>query len=163
MRRFLETVTGFPTFLFTVPLVTVAGFWVLVLVGAASARAFDRDADLGALGLGGVPVAVAFTLWTGIAWCGSLGAALLLRPMPSAWPSGPLTGLVVLVSAAVVSWCATRALIRLLRRRHPHEPAPSSAPRPVPLRAAREGRADDGSLPDAPPAPGLPLRRQHAA
>lgn len=62
MRTFFMAATGFPTFLFTVPLLVAAGFWLLVAVGAADPRTFDEDADLGALGLGGVPVAVAVSL-----------------------------------------------------------------------------------------------------
>lgn len=119
MRTFFEAATGFPTFLFTVPLLAAAGFWLLVAVGAADSRTFDGDADLGALGLGGVPVAVAFSLWTGFAWAGSLGAAVLLEPLASSGPARALTGLAVLVAAPSVSWCATRALVLLLRRLHP--------------------------------------------
>lgn len=65
MGTFFEAAAGFPTFLFTVALVTALGFWLLVAVGAADSGTFDGDADLGAWGLGGVPVAVAFSLWGG--------------------------------------------------------------------------------------------------
>lgn len=144
MRTFFEAATGFPTFLFTVPLLAAAGFWLLVAVGAADSRTFDGDADLGALGLGGVPVAVAFSLWTGFAWAGSLGAAVLLEPLASSGPARALTGLAVLVAAPSISWCATRALVLLLRRLHPDEPGPSSPDFVGPTRTVRSERADDG-------------------
>ncbi|MCF4139447.1 hypothetical protein L1856_25770 [Streptomyces sp. Tue 6430] len=99
MRTFFMVATGFPTFLFTVPLLAAAGFWLLVAVGAAGPRTFDEDADLGALGLGGVPVAVAVSLWTALAWSGSLGAAVLLEPLASPGPARALTGLAVLAAA----------------------------------------------------------------
>ncbi|GAB2919394.1 hypothetical protein [Streptomyces heilongjiangensis] len=121
MRTFLEAATGFPTFLFTVPLLASLGFWLLVAVGAAGPRTFDGDVDLGALGLGGVPVAAAFSLWTGFAWAVSLGAVAALEPLASSGPSRALTGLAVLATASPTAWCATWAVTRLLRRPRPHE------------------------------------------
>lgn len=153
MRTFLEVATGFPTFLFTVPLLAAAGFWLLVAMGAVGSRAFDEDADLGALRLGGVPVAVAFSLWTGFSWAGSLGAVVLLEPSAPSGPARALAGLAVLVVVPPVSWCATRALVRLLRRLPPEEPAPSSphfagpartVRRARTVRTVRSERADDG-------------------
>lgn len=162
MRTFLEAAAGFPTFLFTVPLLVSAGFWLLVAVGAAHSRAFDGDADLGALGLGGVPVAVAFSLWTGFAWAGSLGAAVLLEPLASSGMSRALTGLTVLLAAPSVSWCAARALVRLLRRLHPDEPGPSSPHFVGPTSTVRSERADDGLVQGDRPAPELHVRRRAA-
>ncbi|GKQ38991.1 hypothetical protein [Streptomyces sp. A012304] len=162
MWTFLEAVTGFPTFLFTVPLLVAAGFWLLVAVGAVGSRTFDGDADLGALGLGGVPVAVAFSLWTGFAWAGSLGAVVLLEPLASSGPSRALTGLAVLVAAALVSWCATRAVVRLLRRLPPDEPGPSSPHCVGPTRTVRSERADDGLPQGDRPHPELHVRRRAA-
>lgn len=125
MRTFFEAVTGFPTFLFTVPLLAALGFWSLVAVGAADSDTFDGDADLGVWGLGGVPVAVAFSLWTGFAWSCSLGVAVLLDPVALSGPARALTGLTVFGVAALASWWVTRVLVRLLRRLHPDEPGPS--------------------------------------
>lgn len=136
--------TGFPTFLFTVPLLAAAGFWLLVAVGAAGPRTFDGDADLGALGLGGVPVAVAVSLWTALAWSGSLGAAVLLEPLASPGPERALTGLAVLAAAPAVAWCAARALVRLPQRLRPDEPVPSTPDSAGPRRAVRPERAGDG-------------------
>ncbi|MFD5569980.1 hypothetical protein [Streptomyces cadmiisoli] len=123
MRTFLEAATAFPTFLFTVPSLVAAAFWLLVAVGAAGPRTFDGDADLGKWGLGGVPVAVAFSLWTGLAWFASLGAAFLLDPVvPSSGWARASARLGVLAAASTVSWCVTRALVQRLRPHHPDEP-----------------------------------------
>lgn len=162
MRTFLEAATGFPTFFFTVPLLVAAGFWLLVAVGAAGPRTFDGDADLGALGLGGVPVAVAFSLWTGFAWAGSLGAVVLLEPSVSPGPSRALTGLAVLVVAPPLSWCVTRPSVRLLRRLRPDEPEPPSPHAGRPTRTVRSERVDDGLLQGDRPAPELRVHRRAA-
>lgn len=141
MRTFLEAATGFPTFLFTVPLVAAAGFWLLVAVGAAGSRTFDGDADLGALGLDGVPVAVAFSLGTGFAWAGSLGAVVLLQPPASSGPAHALTGLVVLVAAPSVSWCATDRWYGCCAASVPMNPGrPRRASPGRPARFVRSGR-----------------------
>jgi hypothetical protein len=162
MRTFLEAATGFPAFLFTVPLLVAVGFWLLVAVGAADSRAFDGDADLDALGLGGVPVTVAFSLWTGFAWAGSLGTVILLQPSAFSWLTRALIGLAVLIAAPSIAWCATRVLVRLLRRLHPDEPGPSSPHSVGPTRKARAERQDDGLLRSDHPAPQLHGRRRAA-
>ncbi|MCL6738520.1 hypothetical protein [Streptomyces neyagawaensis] len=161
MRTFLEAVTGFPTFLFTVPLLVGAGFWLLVAVGAADSRTFDGDADLGALGLGGVPVAVAFSLWTGFAWAGSLGTVTLLQPSAFSWPTRALTGLATLITASSVAWWATRVIVRMLRRLHPDGPGPSTHS-VGPIRTASAELADDGALQSDSPVPQLHGRRRAA-
>ena len=125
----------------------------LVAMGAVGPRTFDRDADLGALGLGGVPVVVAFSLWTGFAWAGSFGAVVLLELPASSGLSRALTGLAVLVVVPPVSWCATRPVVRLLRRLHPEEPEPPSPHFAGVTSTARTERADDGPLPGDRPAP----------
>ncbi|MFF9058915.1 hypothetical protein ACF09K_09465 [Streptomyces sp. NPDC014882] len=144
MRTFFMAAAGFPTFLFTVPLLAAAGFWLLVAVGAAGPRTFDEDADLGALGLGGVPVAVAVSLWTALAWSGSLGAAVLLEPLASRGLARALTGLAVLAAAPALSWCAARTLLRLPRRLRPDEPGPPPPRFAGPRRTVRPERADGG-------------------
>ncbi|QOV36912.1 hypothetical protein IM697_00045 [Streptomyces ferrugineus] len=125
MRTFVEAATGFPTFFFTVALVVVAGFWLLVAVGATGSDCFDEDVDADAWGLGGVPVAVAFSVLTALAWSASLGADLLIEPVVSSGAARILTGLVVPVAAAVAAWCATQLLVRPLHRLFPDERGPS--------------------------------------
>lgn len=163
MRTFLEAATGFPTFFFTVPLLAAAGFWLLVAMGVAGPRTFDGDADLGALGLGGTPVAVAFSLWTGFAWAGSFGAVAVLEPSASSGPSRALTGLAVLVVVPPLSWCVTRPVVRLLRRLHPDEPEPpSSSHVGRPTSTVRSERVDDGLLRGDRPASELRVHRRAA-
>jgi hypothetical protein len=127
MRVFLEAVTGFPTLLFTAALVVVVGFWVLVAFGAAGSDSFDADADLDAWGMGGVPVAVAFSLLTATGWFLSLGATVLLDPVALSGLLAGLTNLVVLTVALLGAWRATRLLVRPLHRLFPDEPPPSSS------------------------------------
>ncbi|MFJ4691069.1 hypothetical protein [Streptomyces sp. NPDC088766] len=144
MRTFFMVATAFPTFLFTVPLLVAAGSWLLVAVGAADPRAFDENADLGAPGPGGVPVAVPVSLWTALARSAGLGAAVVLEPLASPGPARALTGLAVLAAAAALSWCATRAPARLPQRLRPDEPGPSTPDFAGPRRTVRPERADDG-------------------
>lgn len=144
MRTFFEAATGFPTFLFTVSLLAALGFWLMVAVGAADSDTFDRDANLDAWGMGGVPVAVAISLWTGFAWSGSLGLTVLLDPVAFSGPTRALTGLTAFVAAALASWRVTRVLVRLLRRLHPDEPGPSWPDFVGLTCTVRSERADDG-------------------
>ncbi|WP_327342326.1 hypothetical protein [Streptomyces europaeiscabiei] len=120
------------------------GFWLMVAVGAADSDTFDRDANLDAWGMGGVPVAVALSLWTGFAWSGSLGLTVLLDPVAFSGPTRALTGLTAFVAAALASWRVTRVLVRLLRRLHPDEPGPSSPDFVGLTCTVRSERADDG-------------------
>lgn len=71
MWTFIEAAMRFHTHLFTVALVVVMGFWLLVALGMAEPACFDEDIDADAWGFGGMPVAVAFCSITAIAWTGS--------------------------------------------------------------------------------------------
>lgn len=126
MRTLWEAATGPLSILFTAALVVVACFWLLVAVGAAAANSFDSDVDLGRWGMGGVPVAVALTLLTGLAWLFGVGAhALLLAAVLS---TGTVPGaLHVLASAAspLVAWRLTCLFVRPLHRLFPDEPGPA--------------------------------------
>ncbi|CAL9610160.1 hypothetical protein SUDANB15_05589 [Streptomyces sp. enrichment culture] len=154
MRTFVEAATGLPTLLFTAALVVVVCFWLLVAAGLAGSRAFDPDADLGALGMGGVPVAVALSLLTALAWLLATGAGVLLA---ATVPDGPAAGLLrplTACGALLVSWRLTRLLVRPLHRLFPDEPGPSRSPRGP--GADRDGasravcRAADGIRPRLP-------------
>ncbi|MDL5199291.1 hypothetical protein [Streptomyces sp. ALI-76-A] len=76
MRTFLTAATGLPTILLTAALVVVVCFWVLAAVGVAAVDSFDTDVDLRTWRLDGVPVAVALSVLTVLAWCLSVGAAV---------------------------------------------------------------------------------------
>lgn len=122
MRMFVEAATGLPMILFTAALIVVACFWLLVAVGAAAVDSFDRDADLGAWGMGGVPVAVAVSLLTVLGWFLGVGAALLLIVSV---PSDGLTEflrLPVSVGALLAAWRLTCLFVRPLHRLFPDEP-----------------------------------------
>ncbi|WAU81435.1 hypothetical protein O1Q96_17585 [Streptomyces sp. Qhu-G9] len=128
MRALFEAATGFPSLLFTAALIVILGFWLLVAFGAAGADSYDADADLDAWGMGGVPVAVAFSILTAFAWLLSLGAVILLH---AAAPAGVVLGLmkiVVPVGSLLAAWRLTRLFVRPLHRLSPDEPGPS---RPV--------------------------------
>ncbi|MFF7852757.1 hypothetical protein [Streptomyces sp. NPDC007904] len=139
----MEAATGLPTLLFTAALVVVVCFWLLVAAGAATARAFDADADLGALGMGGVPVAVAFSLLTVFAWLLATGATALLGAIV---PEGPAAGLLrplIACGALLAAWRLTRLSVRPLHRLFRDAPGPSrpargpAGARDVPRPAAR--------------------------
>ncbi|MGA5452018.1 hypothetical protein ACPCVO_35830 [Streptomyces umbrinus] len=132
MHAFFEAATGFPSLLFTAAMIVILTFWLLVAFGAAGADSFDADADLDAWGMGGVPVAVAFSMLTAFAWLLSLGTVILLH---AAAPAGVAIGLVKIVmpvGALLVAWRLTRLFVRPLHRLFPDEPGDEpGAPRPV--------------------------------
>ncbi|MEU6732508.1 hypothetical protein [Streptomyces physcomitrii] len=127
MRTFVETAAGFPTILFTAALVVVLVFWVLVAVGVGEAESFDADADFGAWGLGGVPVSIAFSLLTALAWFLSLASSLLIADaVPAGAGTVRLLGeLLASVLALLLAWRLTRLLVRPFARLFPDEPGPS--------------------------------------
>ncbi|NBM17604.1 hypothetical protein [Streptomyces sp. GC420] len=127
MGMFLEAAAGFPTVLFTAALLVAVCFWLLVAVGVAGADSFDGDADLDVLGLGGMPVAVAFSLLTAVGWFSSLSATVLLDPVVPGGALRGLTDLAVLAASLVAAWRVTRVLVRPLHRLFPDEPGPSRA------------------------------------
>ncbi|MEU0383601.1 hypothetical protein [Streptomyces chartreusis] len=124
MRTLLSVVTGPPTILLTTALVVVLCFWLLVAAGVTSAGSFDADANLRAWGMGGVPVAVAVSMLTAVAWALSVGGVLLVAVFA---PPGAVTGLsrlVLPVAALPVAWRLTCLFVRPLHRLFPDEPGP---------------------------------------
>ncbi|MFE7901720.1 hypothetical protein ACFU3E_30310 [Streptomyces sp. NPDC057424] len=124
MRTLLSVATGPPTILLTTAVVVAMCFWGLVAVGLTSAGSFDADADLGAWGLGGVPVAVAVSLLAVAAWLLSVGGILLLTVYA---PPSPATGLLRMAlpaAALLAAWRLTRLFVRPLHRLCPDEPGP---------------------------------------
>ncbi|MFE6281080.1 hypothetical protein [Streptomyces sp. NPDC057877] len=115
MRTFLAAATGLPTLLLTAALVVVVCFWLLVALRLTTVHTFDTDVDLGAWGLGGVPVAVAFSLLTVIAWGLSVGTAVLLADLVPAGAVAGLLRLLTFAGAVLVAWRATRGLARRTR------------------------------------------------
>ncbi|WP_329272474.1 hypothetical protein [Streptomyces pseudovenezuelae] len=123
MRTFLIAATGLPTILLTAALVVVVCFWLFVAVGAVGVDSFDADVDLRTWHLSGVPVAVAFSVLTVLAWSLSVGAAVVVAVSA---PSGPVTWLLHLavpVGALLAAWTTTCLIVRPLHRLYPDEPA----------------------------------------
>lgn len=147
MREFIDAALGFPTFLFTAALIVVVGFWLLVLAGAAETDSFDSDVDLDTAGIGGVPVTVAFSLLTAVAWFSSLTASVLLHRFGAFDASGLVRAaltLTVLAGAALLAWWATRLLVRPLHTLFPDEPGPSRLDFVGLTCTIRTGRVDAG-------------------
>ncbi|MEJ8672736.1 hypothetical protein WKI71_43535 [Streptomyces sp. MS1.AVA.1] len=94
MRTFLAVATGLPTILLTAALVVMVCFWFLVAAGFTTAHSFDADLDLRAWGMGGVPVTIAVSSLTVLAWSLSVGGTLVLVAFTS---PGPATGLLRMV------------------------------------------------------------------
>lgn len=125
MRTFLAAATGLPTILLTAALVVVVCFWLLAAVGVAGVHSFDKDVDLRAWRMGGVPVTVAFSLLTVLAWCLSVAVVALLAVVALPEPVTGMLSLVVPVVALFVAWGATCLIVRPLHRLSPDEPVPS--------------------------------------
>ncbi|MFI6371220.1 hypothetical protein [Streptomyces sp. NPDC050546] len=135
MRTLLSVVTGPPTILLTTALVVLVCFWLLVAAGFTSAGTFDADANLRDWGMGGVPVAVAVSLLTAVAWFLSVGGVLLLAVCAPRCAATGLLSMVLPIAALPVAWRLTCLFVRPLRRLFPDEPAPPDH--------GRSGRARD--------------------
>ena len=122
MRALLSVVTGPPTILLTTALVVLLCFWLLVAAGLTSVDTFDADADLRAWGMGGVPVAVAVTMLTAVAWFLSVGGVLLLAVCTPPCAATGLLRMVLPVAALPVAWRLTCLFVRPLHRLCPDEP-----------------------------------------
>ncbi|WP_217212908.1 hypothetical protein [Streptomyces sp. AC550_RSS872] len=122
MRTFLAVATGLPTILLTAALVVVLCFWILVAVRLTSTHSFDADLDLRAWGMGGVPVAIALSSLTVLAWSLSVGGTLVLVAFTSPGPATGLLRMVVPVLALLAAWRMTRRFVRRLHRLFPDEP-----------------------------------------
>ncbi|WP_309097933.1 hypothetical protein [Streptomyces sp.] len=122
MRTLLSVVTGPPTILLTAALVVLLCFWLLVAAGLTSVGTFDADANVRAWGMGGVPVAVAVTLLTAVAWFLSVGGVLLLAVCAPPCAVTGLLRMVLPVAALPVAWRLTCLFVRPLHRLFPDEP-----------------------------------------
>ncbi|MFF7735479.1 MULTISPECIES: hypothetical protein [unclassified Streptomyces] len=125
MGTLLSAATGPPTLLLTTALVVVLCFWLLVAAGVTSAGSFDADVDLRAWGMDGVPVAVAVSTLTAVAWCLSVGGVLLLAACTPPYPATGLLRIALPLAALPVAWRLTCLFVRPLHRLRPDEPGPS--------------------------------------
>ncbi|MDX3639835.1 hypothetical protein [Streptomyces sp. MB09-02B] len=128
MPVLVHAAVGLPTILFSAALAVVVCFWLLVAVGVMALDAFDEDADLDAWGMGGVPVSVAVSVLTVLAWLLGVGATVLLVRLAD---DGAVTGLlrpVVSAGALLVALRLTCLFVRLLHRLFPDEPGSALSP-----------------------------------
>ncbi|GHC86224.1 hypothetical protein [Streptomyces flavofungini] len=116
MGELIDAAVGFPGVAFTSAMVVVLCFWLLVAVGIGRPGSFDEDADLGAFGLGGVPVSVAVSLLVGTGWVVSLAGSVALARTRWSGLAHAAGDLGLLVVAALVAYGVTRVLVRLLAR-----------------------------------------------
>ncbi|MGW6023834.1 hypothetical protein [Streptomyces sp. NPDC055099] len=116
MGEFLHAVAGFPAILFSAALPVVLCFWLLVALGGADADSFDADVDAGAVGLGGVPVAVAATPLTVVGWLVSLTGSIVIGRTAASGLAHIAADVVLLCLSLLVAWGVTRNLIRLISR-----------------------------------------------
>lgn len=172
MGEFLDAVFGFPTVLFSVPLIGAVVFWLLVVLSGVGADLFDGDVDvsdgadaatltgfagfMASIGLGGVPVSVPLSLLVAIGWFVSLAASALTGDLGVAGPVAVALNVAVVVLALVSGWLVTRVLVGPLRRLFPPDVAPTRRDfvgRTCVIRTGRVGRdfgqaevsASDGS------------------
>ncbi len=144
MREFTTAATGFPTLLLTAALVVVVAFWLLALVGAADRDAFDGDLPLTAIGLGGVPAAVAVSVLVLTSWLTGVTGTLALHRLTAPGLSRTLLSLAVLALALLAGHQSARLLVRLRRRVRPHPQEPARPDLVGRTCTIRTGRVDDG-------------------
>ncbi|MDW8808282.1 hypothetical protein P1P68_26725 [Streptomyces scabiei] len=122
MPTILAAATGLPTILLTTALIVAVCFWLLVAVGLARVDSFDTDVNLRSWRMGGVPVTVAFSLLTVLAWSLSVGVAVLLAVFAPPGPAAEMLRPAASVGALFVAWAATCLIVRPLHRLFPDEP-----------------------------------------
>jgi hypothetical protein len=122
MGEFVEATLQFPTVIFTFPLIVVVGYWLFAAVTGLAGDLVEGGSDgpgdgggftgfLTALGLGGVPVTVVFSVLTAVAWFVSLVGAVLFDSVLLR----AATLLLALYAGWHVTWLVARPLRRLLR------------------------------------------------
>lgn len=114
MGDFVDSALAFPAVLFSFLLVVVAGYWIVVMFLGAD---LDTEGLQLPLGLGGVPAAVAFSVFVALAWFISLAGVTLLSGLPLMFA--------VLAAALAGAWLGTRLTIIPLRRLFPDAAEPS--------------------------------------
>ncbi|QIB47088.1 hypothetical protein [Streptomyces aureoverticillatus] len=128
MGELIDAAVGFPGVVLSSALAVVVCFWLLVAVGVGRVDSFDEDADLGAVGLGGVPVSVAVSLLTCTGWAVSLAGTLAVARTGWTGLAHAAGDMGVLVVSVLVAWGVTRALAPALARAF-RERTPGPVPR----------------------------------
>ncbi|MEU2563825.1 hypothetical protein ABZ626_31515 [Streptomyces longispororuber] len=152
MGDVVGAVVGFPGVVFSSALAVVICFWLLVAAGVARAGSFDEDADLDAVRLGGVPVAVAVSLFVVAGWAAGVTGSVTLARADLRGVAHAASELGLLLVSTGAGWAAARAVLRPLARRFPAAAAPppgpvAPAPAGHPPRAAAEPGRPSGTVP----------------
>ncbi len=141
MGEFVMAAFSFPAVLFSFLLIVVIGYWLLVLLGVSDVDGLDA-ADPGVFGLGGVPLSVALTLLTVIAWFLALVSGVLLADTGLSGPLAGLADLGGLLVAVTLALLVTRLVVVPLRRAFPEDTGPSRADFLGRVCVVRTGRVD---------------------
>ncbi|MFD5815797.1 hypothetical protein [Streptomyces sp. NPDC127038] len=152
MGASVEAATGLPGILFTAALAVSVCFWLLAAVGAVAVDTFDADVDLQALGMGGVPVSVALSLLTALAWLVDVGVTALFALLDTSGPTAVALHLAAPGGALLVAWRLTCLIVRPLHRLFPGTPTtrcPRVPPR-TPTADAPPGHTGRGTAPPDP-------------
>jgi hypothetical protein len=124
MSEFLAATVTFPAVLFSFMLIVVVLYWLLVLVGT-DLDLLDADADGGminTLGLGGVPLMVALSMWITLSWLLAMIGTIVLGALAV---GGVLLGISVLVVAVLGGLLVTRLVVVPIRRAIPRAVEPT--------------------------------------
>jgi Protein of unknown function (DUF1449) len=139
MGELLDASFSFPAVIFSVLMILVVAYWLIVLIGALDIDLLDPeigtdpDVDAGGgiagllsgIGLGGVPVTVGLSLLIAFGWFAGLAGTVFLRGTGLGTAVLTLIGVAVIIAALVVGWLAARVLVMPLRRLFPDDKAPS--------------------------------------
>ncbi|HLU58221.1 MAG TPA: hypothetical protein VKZ81_22410 [Pseudonocardia sp.] len=137
MSGFLAATVSFPAVLLSFLLVVVVLYWLLVLVGA-DFDLFDGDAGadgadgadgnggvMDTLGLGGVPLMVALSLWITLSWLLAMIGTIVLGALALAPAVDVLVGSGVLLVALLGGLLVTRFIVVPIRRALPSADEPT--------------------------------------
>jgi hypothetical protein len=131
MSGFVAAAVSFPAVLFSSVLVVVVLYWLLVLVGA-DLDLFDADVDadgtggmVGTLGLGGVPLMIALSMWVTLSWLLAMIGTIVLRAVGPTGGVGVLLGFAVLIVALLGGLLMARFVVVPIRRALPSAVEPT--------------------------------------
>ena len=134
MTPFHQTVTSFPTVVYTVLLIVCALYWVVAVAGIVDLEILDIDMDgdidaadsdsvqegiaglLHRLGLAGVPLTIVITLTSIVGWLLCYYSTYFgAKFIPNLLPIKLVVGLVVFLAATYIAILVTAQLIKPLR------------------------------------------------
>ncbi|MDA2808706.1 DUF1449 domain-containing protein [Nocardiopsis suaedae] len=153
---FIDAVLAFPTVLFSVPLLVVAAYWLVALLGVLDIGLLDGGADgegspgglagvLTAAGLGGVPATVSLSLLVAFAWFTALVGNVVIDSLGLSTPVVVIASLLALVIAVMVAWGVTSGVAVGVRRLLPGSARVRTGSDLVGRTCTvRTGRVDDG-------------------